>query len=74
MPAGEILRHLVPNLGYLNPGAFPRLTVESDREVPGGARLRVRLLLIDIISRYLQFLGRCDGAARSPVKESARGL
>ncbi len=74
MPAREMLRHLVPNLGYLNPGAFPRLTVESDREVPAGAGLRFRLLMIDIISRYQQFLGRCDGAASAPVKESARGL
>ncbi|MFW9878527.1 MAG: oligosaccharide flippase family protein, partial [Candidatus Thorarchaeota archaeon] len=56
-----VLRHLIPNLGYLNKELFTRLTVKTSHAIPTSIFILLKLLYIDIFSRYFQFLGRVDG-------------
>ena len=67
IPSKTILRQMMPNLGYLNKGLFPRLTVNTSRSIPSAKAMRLKLFYIDILSRYFQLLGRTDG--RKYVKD-----
>jgi len=66
IPPGQMIRHLVPNVGLLRPGSFPRLSVETYHAVPDRGSVRFKLLMIDIMARYVQFLGRGEGSGRAP--------
>jgi len=72
MPSKIILRQMIPNLGYLNKGLFPRLTVNTTRLIPSANAMRLKLFYIDIISRYFQLLGRTDG--RKYVKNQSDNI
>ena len=63
MPDRVILRQLIPNIGYLRPEYFPKLTLETVHTIPEGVGMRLRLMALDVLSRFYQFIGRCDGRA-----------
>lgn len=77
IPGREIIRHLIPNIGLLKPEYFPRFVPETSYSIPEGNGLRLKLFIIDILSRILQFLGRCDGnrydAETGPVSKRIQG-
>ncbi len=72
IPAGSMVRHLVPNVGLLKTGSFPRLSVETYNELPRSGSVRFKLLMIDIVARYVQFLGRGEGSGRAPGSANGR--
>lgn len=65
LPTSDALRCLVPRFGYVSPEGFPRMTVESDDELPKAGSMRFRLFIIEGITGTAQFLGRLKGRRSS---------
>ncbi len=61
IPAREVLKFLFPSIGYLRPEYFPKFTVDTEHEIPAGDTMRIKLLVIDMMAKFAQFLGRSDG-------------